>query len=243
MSLMNIDVLAPSGFVLVAVLLLVYTWRYWAKRRKHLRELMPKLGLTEVEDPVASNLVPDLLFHPNGFPPEVDSRGTYWEEIFPRVSSAWSGRLGEHGVVIMDVTARRIEKGKGLNRTESRSEVQFRSTVVRYEPQGRTPPDFLVDERVWFKDRAKDFVPLVGNDTIGEHYFLFSHASEEELVRWLTPRARDFLSRNRLWEIAAHGGVLFLSYCSRITPANRFERFVEEAGELLSCMLDRGETS
>ncbi|MEM1204915.1 MAG: hypothetical protein AAGN66_16920 [Acidobacteriota bacterium] len=191
--------LAAVAFVTLIVLLLTYAGIYNARRRRELERLLPTLGFHRIEKPGAE-LVTDELFYPNGFESQ-EKQGGYGS--IARVPMAWSGQIGERGVVLMDVSIRR-SKPVGADKSLDR-------TVIRHVPQDGAPPDFMIHEWVLLKGQIRGARAIGGPAEIGRHYYLFSDAPDEALVPWITTDLRGQLEEHRLWRIAAHDGVLYLS--------------------------------
>ncbi|MDA8021158.1 MAG: hypothetical protein MPN21_27285 [Thermoanaerobaculia bacterium] len=222
------------GFVVLVVLLSIYALRHWAKRKAALLEMMPKLGFQAIEEPDPERLVPDSLFHPNGFGEQSTGRGTV-QDVMRRVPMAWTGRLADRDVTVMDVSVMRRRTGQ----TEDRDQTHpLNRTVLRCPtPTGEPPPDLLIEERVLFKGQVKDQRSVRGNETFGEHYFLFSSAPDTWLERWITPPLEDVLGRHRLWRLAAHDGVLYLCRGSSREEPKEMESFLHEGEEFLRAFL------
>ena len=225
------------GFVIVVLFLSIYAIRHWAKRKEALQELMPQLGFQPLEDPDPDLLVPDLLFHPNGFGGPPTGRGIA-QDVMRRVPMAWSGRLADREVVIMDVSVVRRRTGQ----TEDRDHTHpLNRTVIRCPtPTGEPPPDLLIEERVLFKKQVKNQRPVRGAETLGQHYFVFSTAPDDWLERWIPPAVEDLLGRYRLWKIASHGGVLYLGRGTSREEPREMESFLRAGGDFLRAFLPEG---
>ncbi|MEM9556455.1 MAG: hypothetical protein AAGC60_19515 [Acidobacteriota bacterium] len=193
--------LAAVSFVTMAVLLLVYAGISGVRRRRELERLLPALGFHPIEKPDPAVLVTDDLFYPNGF----ESQGLHGGYgSIARIPMAWSGRIGEREVVLMDVAIRR-SKAVGTDKSIDR-------TVIRCMPPGdAAPPDFMIHEWILFKDQIRGARAIGGPEEIGQHYYLFSDAPDEALVPWITAALRQQLEQYRLWRLAAHDGVFYLS--------------------------------
>jgi hypothetical protein len=232
--------LAAILFVAVALFLLVYSVRHWSNRRKKMAELMPALGYMPIDDPDPKDFLPELLFHPNGFPlssKEGLSRGE-WQDVRALVQSAWRGNLAGHEVQVLDISVQRFLHLRPGEHHDGATAHQVNVTVLRCQPSHDPgPPDFLVEERVLFKSKVRGAVAIGGRDVLGEHYFTFSDASGSELEPWLNGGTCDQLGRHRLWRIAAHDGVLYLTRSSSWQKPDRMQGFLDEAEALLSCML------
>ncbi len=219
--------LAAIAFLTAAVLLLVYAAIAGRRRRRALERLMRGLGFQQIEDPDPTALVPDELFYPNGFASQEKDGG--YASILPRVPLAWTGWVGGRDVVVLDVT---ITRSRGR-----RSSKLFNRTVIRCLPPGDlAPPDFMINERVLLKGQIRGARAISGPAEIGLHYYLFSDASDEALVPWITPALRDQLARYRLWRIAAHDGVLFLGRSTAEQQPGEMPSFLAEGEALLAGM-------
>ena len=218
--------LASVAFVTLCVLLLVYAGIHNARRRRELERLLPTLSFHRIEKPVAAELVTDELFYPNGFESQ-EKQGGYGS--IARVPMAWSGQIGGRGVVLMDVSIRR-SKAVGTDKSLDR-------TVIRHVPPDGAPPDFMIHEWVLFKGQIRGARAIGGPAEIGQHYYLFSDAPDAALVPWITAALRSQLERHRLWRIAAHDGVLYLSRnTARQRPVDMPD-FLAEAEPLLDGLL------
>lgn len=225
------------GFVALVAFLSIYAIVYYAKRRKQLDELLPSHGLNVLPDPPAEELVPELLFHPNGFPMadgEMTSR-LQDSELFRRVPAAWKGRLGAHDVVVMDVSISRLMPRGGANTDRDK---KVNHTVIRHDPgPGPRPPDFVIEERVLLKSQIRGERAVNGPAQIGGHYFLFSAAPDEELAPWINTDLRSQLGQHRLWEIAAHQGILYLTRGTSVISTRQIQSFLQEGEALLTALL------
>ncbi len=231
---MNPPAVAVITFVVGVILLWIYAARHWGKRRQALEVLMPSLGYSSIEEPSSDDLLPNLLFHPNGFESTRKSGvGSDWLELQPRIPMAWKGRAGKRSVTVMDVSISRRQKlgGKAQHRDSTR---QLSVTLIRCDP-GTTirPPDFLIEERVLFKNKIKGQRSANGPEQIGQHYFVFSDASREQLEAWITPSLRDQLAQYRLWTVATHHGALYLAR-NRLEKPAEFSVFLQEGEALLA---------
>lgn len=121
---------------------------------------------------------------------------------------------------------------------DSADSIQVNQTVIRSEPGAEEgPPNLLIEERVLFKSKVRNQRSLDGVEQFGQHYFLFSSAPEDELAAWVTPEVREALAAHRLWRIAAHDGVWYLSRGSSREEPRQMESFLREGGFLLSALL------
>ncbi len=221
------------GFVLLIIVLSVYAIRHWAKRREALLELMPRLGFVPIDEPPVDALVPNLMFHANGF--ESSPFPLQKRESLRRVPLAWRGHLGDYPVVVMDVSTHR-QNVKVTN--ERDTAVPFNRTVLRCEvPAGSALPDLLIDERVLFKGQIRGQRSIGGVDHFGKHYYLFSDASEQALTPWISPPLQAALDRFRLWKLATHDGVVYLQRGSSREEPKEIDSFLREGGTLLNALL------
>ncbi len=220
----------------VPILLLIYAARHGAKRRHGLAALMPSIGFRPIAEPSPAELVPELLFHPNGFGDQ-DADDGGWQDLLPRVPVAWSGQLGQHSVTVMEVTIHRLAYVADLQE-ERNIQHNLDQTVLRCASRGDDrPPEMLIKEQVLFKSRVKGARTVGGSNQIGAHYFVFSDAPQHELERWINPRLRDALSRHRLWQIATHQGVLYLTRGNSYEKSHEIKSFLEQGEFLLSGLL------
>lgn len=195
---------------------------------------MPRLGFEPIEDPRPDALIPELLFHPNEFELQASGTGRV-EDLIPRVVWAWKGRLVGHDVTVMDVSISRLH---GHRNQEERSGFTLNRTVLRIPTNtGEPPPDFLITEKVLFKSRVKHHRSIHGVEQFGAHYFLFSEASESQLATWVSPQLQEALSTHRLWHLAMHDGVLFLSRGLSREESWQMESFLQEGGFFLTAIL------
>ena len=225
------------GFVVFLVFISIYAIRHWAKRKEALQEMMPKLGFEAIEEPDPDRLVPDLLFHPNGFGDHTSGKGRFRDDM-RRVTLAWSGRLADRDVVAMDVSVIRGRIGQSASRDTTHP---LNRTVIRCPtPTGEPPPNLLIEERVLFKGQVEDHRTVRGTEIFGKHYFVFSAASDDWLERWITPALEDLLGRRRLWRLAAHDGVFYLCRGSSREEPKEMESFLREGEEFLTAILPEG---
>jgi hypothetical protein len=223
----------------VAILLLIYRGLHHRKRRRELARLLPTLGFEPIAEPFPEGLLPGFLFHPNGVPgpdgePPGPRKGPRQQALSSRVLAAWSGQLAGARVTMMDVALlrRRVTTGARWNTW------RHDWTVLRCDPgNGRRPPDLLVEEHVLFKGRIEGERALHGPSKIGEHYYAFGHAPDEELGRWINPELRERLERHRLWTVGAHDGVLYLSRGSSLQTPAEMPGFLREGEGLLAALL------
>ncbi len=224
------------GLVAFVLFLSAYAYRHWAQRRKALLELMPGLGFAQIDEPQPVDLIPELLFHPNEFEEPQPGVGPI-EDLHPRVTAAWTGSLLNGTVTVMDVSIARIH---GHRANEERTGMTLNRTVLRCPtPTGDWPPDFLIKEQVLFKGRVTHHRTVRGTETFGDHYFVFSSASDESLGRWITPQVEAALARHRQWTIATHDGVFYLCRGTKHEEAQGMESFLREGQELLQALLPR----
>lgn len=220
--------LAAVAFVTLCVLLLVYAGVDRARRHREFEDLMPSLGFQPVEDPDPAGLVSDELFYPNGFESQGLEGG--YGSILPRIAVAWSGTLGGREVMMLEVSITRphaVKTSKSINRT-----------VIRYVPSGAVaPPDFMIHEWVLFKGQIRGARAVSGPAQMGQHYYLFSDAPDEELAPWITTALRERLAEHRLWRIAAHDGVFFLSRSTSWQQPGEIPGFLAEAEAILSGLM------
>ena len=243
---MSVGAVGALVFVVVVVLLLIVSIRSWGKRSQELAELMPTLGYRALDEPSDLDLVPALLFHPNGIrPADADTEPRHYDlvpDTPPRVPAAWRGHLGRHEVEVMDVSIalRRLgptDRKSGQGSLADRR--QFNWTVIRHAVGGKSsPPDFLIEERVLGKAKIEDARAINGPAEIGEHYYLFSSAADAELEPWITQRLREHLEHDRLWKIAVHGGVVFLACGDAPQKPAEMSAFLAAGEELLRAVLD-----
>lgn len=235
MSAATIDpgAVAAVSFVTVAALLLVYAARHGRRRRQQLDSLMPALGLGAIEPPAAQEVLPDLLFHPNGFSGTPGTRGR-WQLLRSRVLAAWRADLAGSPVLVLDVSIDRRCTDAPLS--SGTSEAQVNATVIRCAPS-QGPPDFLVQEHVLFKGQLSGQRAIHGVEQIGQHYFVFSDAEDSELEAWITPQLREVLTRHRLWTIAAQDQVLYLARGTTPETPGRIRSFLEEGEAILFALL------
>ena len=227
------------GFAIFAVFISIYAIRHWAKRREALADLMPTLGFQPIEEPDPERLVPELLFHPNGFENRSSNRRKLRDDM-RRVTLAWNGRLADTDIVVMDVDVIRGRVGQSASRDTTHP---LNRTVIRCPtPTGEPPPDLLLEERVLFKGQVKDHRTVRGTETFGKHYFLFSAAPDDWLERWIQPTVEDVLGRYRLWRIAVHAGVLYLSRSSSREEPREMKSFLAEGEAFLRAFLQRDVT-
>ena len=232
---MELGAIAAIGFLVLVIFLGVYAAVHAKKRRAALEELAPQLGLRTVEPPEAADVLPDLLFHPNGFS-ETPSAWGKWEVLRSRVLRAWEGSSAGRDMVLMDVSVDRWRTDMVGQRDQDSKQKQVNVTLIRCDAGPGGPPDFLVMEHVLFKGQVRGQRSINGPEQIGEHYFLFSDAPDAELERWITPSLRDTLGRHRLWMIASHDGVLFLARGTAQQQPDELRSFLSEAEALLSSM-------
>jgi hypothetical protein len=223
------------------ILLLLYRWFHHRKRHRELAELLPTLGFEPIAKPFPEALLPRFLFHPNGVPgPDGEEpgarKGSRHQELRAWLLAAWSGRLAGAPVTLMDVAITR----RKITTTSRWTTWRHDWTVLRCDPgNGRRPPDLLVEEHVLFKERIEGERALHGPAQIGEHYYVFGQAPDEELGRWINPELRERLERHRLWTLAAHGGVLYLSRTSLESAAD-MPGFLRAGAGLLATLLAGG---
>lgn len=220
--------LIAAAFVMMCLLLLIYASIDRVRRRRGLTRLMPDLGFHFVDNPDPIELVPDDLFYPNGFASQEKEGG--YASVLPRVPVAWSGRIGGRKSVVMEVSITRshaFKTNKSINRT-----------VIRCVPPGdAAPPDFMIHEWVLLKGQARGARAISGPARIGRHYYLFSDAPEAALVPWITTALRDQLARHRLWWIATHCGVFYLSRNTSRQQTSDMPGFLAEGEALLAALL------
>ncbi len=228
----------------IPILLIIYSVRHGAKRHKTLAALMPTLGFRSIAEALPSDhstalveLVPDLLFHPDHFQLE-EGADDGWGDLSSRVPVAWFGQLGHYAVTVMEVTVDRRAYVADLQATSQHIEHQLNQTVLRHDPRGEErPPELLVKEHVLFKSLVKGARTIGDSTRIGGHYFVYSKAPQAELERWITPRLRPVLSRHRLWRIAVHEGVFYLTRGMDFERPDQIQSFLEEGESLLVALL------
>ncbi len=200
------------AFLALVVVLWIYAARHWKNRKEELKILMPNLGYQPIAEPSYKALLPELLFHPNGFESMWGKSSSRFVEndIRAFVPSAWTGHLGRREVTVLDAS---ISRRSAKSEREVGKSIKNRDfTVISCRPDGdRVPPDFLIEERVLFKGQVRGERSVNGPALMGKHYFLFSDAPQEELEPWITPRLRDQLGQVRLWDLAVHRGVFYLT--------------------------------
>lgn len=231
--------IAAIAFLAIVILLLAYAAIHAKKRRQAFDQLMPQLGIERIDPPEPGDVLPDLLFHPNGFEGAPASWGK-WQLLRSRVLQAWSGSSAGRSVLILDVSQDRSRTNMSGQKDEASRERQENATVIRCDPGPGGPPDFLIWEQVLFKSQVRGQRAIHGSDQIGEHYFLFSDAPDEDLEPWITPALRETLGRHRLWRIATHNGVVFLSRGTSQQQPDEFRSFLSEGEALLAALLGRG---
>ncbi len=235
LSEVPLGAVAGLAFLMVVIVLWVTSSRHWKKRFAELEKLMPSLGYQPIVEPTSEDLLPALLFHPNGFESMQRPAGSAgWKERLPRMPKAWTGELANRAVTVLDVTIDRIQFVAGQRREGTG---QVNATVIRCDPAPTGgPPDFLVEERALFKNKVKGQRSINGPAQIGEHYFVFSDAPDTQLEDWISPILREQLGHHRLWTIAAHEGVLYLTRRRYEAPGD-VPRFLQEGEGLLTGLL------
>ncbi len=224
------------SFVVLMVGLLIYRARHIRRRGQALDELLPGLGVQEVEAPSLHDtldLLPDLLFHPGGFSETPRSWGN-WELMRSAILRAWNAELAGVPVSILDVS---IDRRRVDGPRSSTAEKQINRTLIRCAPPADVPPDFLLREQPLLKSQLRGQRAINGPEQIGRHYFLFSDAEDSELEPFITDHLREVLTRHRLWTVAAHDGVLFLTRGSAPESPARFQNFLNEGEAILYAFL------
>lgn len=226
-------------FLALALGLLIYALLHWKNRKEELKALMLTLGYESIAEPSYEVLLPRLLFHPNGFDSmweKSDSR-LVEKDIRFSVPSAWTGRLGRREVTLVEASVSRRKTRNERFVGETITSLYF--TVMRYRPEGdRIPPDFLIEERVLLKGKVRGERAVNGPALMGEHYFLFSDAPQEELEPWITPDLRELLSQFRLWHLAVHDGVFYLTRTTHYPEKTaEIPDFLREGEALLAALM------
>ncbi|REJ80270.1 MAG: hypothetical protein DWQ30_13090 [Acidobacteria bacterium] len=226
--------LAAIGFVCLVAFLFVYSIRHWRRRAEEMEQQMPLLGYSSLAEPTAAELLPDLLFHPHRFAGEEGS-SSRWGDLRRHVRAAWRGELAGQAIVVADISVDRQRPEAGPHR-EHRTH-QLNRTVVRCQLPPPHPPDFLIEEQVLLKSQVRGAVPIDGQTLLPEHYFVYSRAGSGELEGWVDGGLRDQLARHRLWEIATHDGVLFMTRNHSWQKPDEMQGFLAEAEAFLGCIL------
>ena len=234
MESLGVEGIAVIAFVLLCILLLVYSVVSHGKRKEKIQQEAGRLGLGQLTDDELAKRAGDLtdFLYPNGVACEL-REGEERRRHLLSIIGGWSKILDGLPVTIFDVSlgSRYYDRTAGgsnsLNRETSRGGMTLTQTVVLYGLEQRPLPRFIIAERL---PEEADYVTVRGSTQLGEHYRCCALPTDRAQVEALFgDELLGLLESERLWSIESHGDRLIVYQKNWLTPANKFASLIDTA--------------